>query len=276
MTKTLLIGLDGATFSILDPLMENGVMPFLKRVINRGVRGTLVSTIPHVSPVAWTTLMTGRSPGNHGIFDFIRAEERDGEIYFTLYNSRDVQCETIWSMINRQGLSVSLLNFMLTFPPESLSGHIVPGLVSWRHLKRGVRPLGLYAELKSLPGLNYKEMAWDFELEKKVLQDVERSEYQSWLQYHIRREHHWFEVARHLMFTSPSDLFVIIFDGIVKLLHLCWRFLDPDCSQPFSIEELKIRNLCLDYFGRLDSYIEELVSLAGTEAQTFFVSDHGF
>ena len=64
---TIVIGLDGATFSILDPLMEAGHMPFLQQLTTEGVRAELASTIPPITPPAWTTIMTGRSPAGHGI-----------------------------------------------------------------------------------------------------------------------------------------------------------------------------------------------------------------
>jgi predicted AlkP superfamily phosphohydrolase/phosphomutase len=277
MSRTVVIGLDGATFSILDPLMEDGVMPFLRGFVAHGVRSELLSTIPHVSPVAWTSFMTGRSPGHHGVFDFIRAEMRNGEMYFTLYNARDIRCETISSMISRQKMRVTLLNFMLTSPPLPISGNIVPGLVSWRHLKRGMHPPELYEKLKQLPGLNYKEMAWDFELEKKVLQRVSPEEYDMWLRFHIQREEHWYRVARYLMQTDPCDLTVIVFDGIDKLQHICWRFLDQQlCPSSPSLSEKNIHDLCLEYFRKLDDYLAEIVALAGPEARIFFASDHGF
>jgi len=277
MTRTVLVGLDGATFSILDSLMESGVMPFLKKFVARGVRGDLRSTIPHVSPVAWTSCMTGRSPGSHGIFDFIRAEERNGGMHFTLYNSRDIKCETIWSMISRQRMRVTLLNFMLTFPALPISGYVVPGLVSWRHLKQAIQPPELYEKLKLIPELSYKELAWDFELEKKVLQRIGQEEYERWIRFHIRRERHWFEIARYLMKVDPCEITAIVFDGIDKLQHICWRFLDPELapSSPSPYEQ-KISDLCLEYFAKLDGYLAEIVRLAGPDANIFFVSDHGF
>jgi predicted AlkP superfamily phosphohydrolase/phosphomutase len=277
MSRTVLIGLDGATFSILDSLMENNVMPFLKEFVARGVRSELLSTANPLTPPAWTSLMTGRSPGHHGIFDFIRAEERNGEVYFTLHDSRDIQCETIWSMINRQKMRVISLNFPIMSPPPRVSGYIIPGLVSWRHLKRSVHPPELFEQLKTLSEFNYKEMAWDFEMEKKVLQGVDYQEYESWIQFHIRRERHWFEIARHLMLTDPCDLTAILFDGVDKLQHICWRFLDPEWTPSAPTEwEKKIRDLCVEYFSMLDSYLAGIVRLAGPEARVFFASDHGF
>jgi predicted AlkP superfamily phosphohydrolase/phosphomutase len=58
--RTVLIGLDGATFSILDSLMKDGVMPFLKEFVESGMRAELLSVVPPLTPPAWTSLMTGQ------------------------------------------------------------------------------------------------------------------------------------------------------------------------------------------------------------------------
>src|SRR5262245_33657456 len=75
--RVVLIGLDGATFSILGPLMADGIMPFLKEFTDRGVHAVLHSTLHPLTPPAWTSLQTGRNPGNHGVFDFVRVERQE-------------------------------------------------------------------------------------------------------------------------------------------------------------------------------------------------------
>jgi predicted AlkP superfamily phosphohydrolase/phosphomutase len=277
MTRTLLIGLDGATFRILEPLMAAGVMPHLRDMAARGARAGLMSTCNPVTPPAWTSVMTGRSPGRHGVFDFVRAEEREGEMYFTLYDARDIGCETIWSAASRQGLRATSLNFPMMFPHPPIDGHIVPGLTSWRHMKMGTRPHELHDELKALAGVDFKEMAWDFELGKKVVYGVPPEEYETWIRFHIRRERHWFAVARHLMTTDPAELVGVLWDGPDKLFHICWRFLDPEWlpRQP-TPWEVHIRQLCLEYFASVDRYIAELTELAGPDSYVVIVSDHGF
>jgi predicted AlkP superfamily phosphohydrolase/phosphomutase len=277
MDPTVLIGLDGATFSILDPLMENGTMPFIKEFMQTGVRAELLSTSNPLTPPAWISLMTGRSPGNHGVFDFIWAEERKTDHYFTLYDFRDIQCETIWSIVSRQNGKVCSLNFPMMSPPPAVSGCIVPGLVSWKHLRRNVYPQGLYAQLKTLPGFNAKELAWDFDLEKKAERGVPKEEYENWIEFHIRRERQWFEVTRHLMQHDSCNLMAILFDGLDKISHMGWRFLDPGLfpKQP-SAWEKEIRRRCLNYFRELDGFLAEIAALAGPKARVFMASDHGF
>ena len=75
VAPTLLIGLDGATWTILDPYMERGVMPFLRDLCARGTRAPLRSIVPALTPPAWTSLMTGKRPGGHGVFDFFQKDD---------------------------------------------------------------------------------------------------------------------------------------------------------------------------------------------------------
>ena len=277
MNPTVLIGLDGATFSILDSIMEDGTMPFLREFMDRGVRAELLSTPNPLTPPAWISLMTGRSPGHHGVFDFIWAEERKTDHYFTLYNFRDIQCETIWSIASRQNGKVCSLNFPMMSPPPVVSGHIVPGLVSWKHLRRVVYPPDLYQKLKALPGFNARELAWDFDLEEKAARGVPKEEYEDWIGFHIRRERQWFEVVRYLMQHDPCDLTAVLFDGPDKILHIGWRFLDSNIfPEAPSAWERKIRTLCLDYFRELDGFLAEIAAIAGPDGRVFMASDHGF
>jgi predicted AlkP superfamily phosphohydrolase/phosphomutase len=277
MDQTLLIGLDGATFTILDPLMQNGTMPFLRDFVAQGVRAGLLSTPNPLTPPAWISMITGRSPGNHGVFDFIWAEQRKADHYFTLYNFRDIRCETIWSIVSRQQGRAGSLNFTMMSPPPQVSGYIVPGLVSWKHMRRNVYPRELYSELQAVPGFNVKELAWDFDLEKKAERGIPEEEYENWIRFHIRREKQWFEILRYLMKQHPCDLTAILFDGIDKILHMGWRFLDDESSSlGLSTAERSIRDLCLEFFRELDGFLQEIVALAGPESRIFVASDHGF
>lgn len=275
--KTLLLGLDGATFSVLDRLMGEGIMPFLRRFVASGTRAELLSTPNKITPTAWTSLVTGRSAGNHGIFDFVRTEETESGLYVRLVDSRDIRCETIWSMVSRQKRKVISLNFPVMFPPQPLAGYMIPGFVSGRYLRRAVYPLGLYERLKTLPEFNLGEIAWDMDMEQKSVQTLPQEEYESWIRFHIRREQQWFTLLKYLMQNNACDLTAYLADGADKILHLAWRFIDPAYfPQRPSEWEQKIRELCLEYFRQLDGFIAEVVTMVGPEARVFMVSDHGF
>ena len=274
--RILLIGLDGGTFATLEPLMEEGIMPFLKEFVTAGVRATLCSVIPPLTPPGWASLVTGRTPGHHGVMDFFRFESPDTH-YIRLVDSRDVKSETIWSILSRQGLRATALNFPLMTPPRPLAGNAVPGWSPWRYLPRLCFPRDLYDKIKTVPGFKVQELAMDLKLEGKAIEGSDKEEYEEWIRFHIRRERQWFEILRYLMREDPCDLTAVLFDGVDKLQHLLWRFIDPTYtpSHP-SVWKQRIRALCLDYFRQLDGLIAEAVALAGPQASVFLASDHGF
>jgi predicted AlkP superfamily phosphohydrolase/phosphomutase len=275
--KSLLLGLDGATFTVLDPLMARGVMPFLRDFTARGVRGTLRSIMPPLTPPAWTSLMTGKRPGQHGVFDFFQKETPESQ-YLHFANSQDVRSATIWSLAGEYGQRVISLNFPLMFPSPAVNGYVVSGgWMPWRQLRLGCHPPGLFDRLKSLPSFNPRELALDMALEAKAIEGCDEGEYADWIDLHIRREQRWFDILRYLMQEEPADLIGVVFDGVDKLQHLCWRFLDPTCrsAQP-SAWEREITARCEVYFRRLDQILADLVALAGPETRVVLASDHGF
>jgi predicted AlkP superfamily phosphohydrolase/phosphomutase len=276
--EAMLIGLDGATYDVLDPLMDAGKMPNLKAILERGARGPLRTVMPPLTPPGWTSMMTGQKPGRHGVFDFFQKEAADSE-YFRLSNALDIKTDTMWSTASAYGKRVISLNFPQMFPPPAVDGYVVPGgWMPWRQLRLGCHPRGLFDQLKELPSFNPKEISLDMELEAKAIEGCPDDEYADWIQLHIRRERRWVEILRFLLAEDPSvSLVGVVFDGVDKLQHLVWRFLDPSCrpEQPTQWEA-EITVLCEEYFTQLDGLIGELIEMAGPQATIVFASDHGF
>ena len=276
MARTLLIGLDGATFTILDSYVARGVTPFLADFYKKGTRAPLRSVMPPLTPPAWTSLMTGKHPGQHGVFDFFQKEE-PGSLYYSFASSQDVKSATIWSLASDAGRRIIALNFPLMFPPPEVDGCVVPGgMMPWRQLRLGCYPPGLFDRLKALPSFDAREML-DMELEIKAIEGCPDDEYADWVERHIRRERRWFDVLAHLLAEERADLVGVLFDGVDKLQHLCWRFIDP-ASRPAkpSPWEREMIERCERYFRELDGMIAELVALAGPDATVVLASDHGF
>jgi len=277
MSRTLLIGLDGATFTVLQPLMDAGVMPFLRSFLETGAAAPLRTIVPALTPPAWTSLMTGRSPGHHGVFDFFRLESPESNS-IRFFSSKDVQVPTIWALAGEKGKRVTALNFPSMFPPPQLSGYVVPGWVPWRQLRLACWPDDLFDRLKSDPAFNARELAMDMKLEERATEgSSDLDEFGPWIEFHIRREKNWYSIFRRLNDEDPSDLTAVLFDGVDKLQHLCWRFIRPEDASPLETEaERKIRDLCLSYYRDLDGVLEQMSTAAGPEATIVMASDHGF
>ena len=274
--NTMILGLDGATYTVLDPLMAQGVMPSLAKIIGSGTKGTLESVVPALTPPAWTSLMTGRTPGHHGVFDFFSRESEDST-HIRYATSDDVESEMIWSIAARHDKSSISLNFPLMYPAPEIPGYYVPGWIPWKVLRLACHPPGLYDELAALPNFEVRELAMSIELEEKATEGCPEDEYDHWIELHARREEKWFEIFEHLLKKSECELTSVLFDGVDKLQHLCWRFLDPAYEHTLVSErDFKIRERCLDYFRRLDTIIGKIVALAGDNTRIYVASDHGF
>jgi predicted AlkP superfamily phosphohydrolase/phosphomutase len=275
--RTLIIGLDGATFTILDFMVENGVMPRLASLWARGARAPLRTIVPPLTPPAWTSLMTGRTPGNHGVFDFFVMDSAEDR-HLRFFTSHDVKTPTIFDLASQAGLRVTALNFPSMFPPPRLNGYVVPGWVPWRQLRLACWPETLMDSLKTVPGFNPRELAMDIKLEERTTEGcADPEQFAPWIELHTRREKNWFEIFRHLTEENPSDLTAVLLDGVDKLQHLCWRFLRPEDARPLDQEwEHRARALCIEYFRNLDEIIGRMCDIAGPQATVVMASDHGF
>ena len=124
--RFLVLGLDGATFDLLDPWMAAGELPFLRSLAERGFRAPLASVFPAKTIPAWYSFATGLDPGRLGIYGFTEPDGGPGR-------SKIVQtfrpAEAFWDRLSRQGASVGVLNFPLRagYP---IHGFVVPGMLS--------------------------------------------------------------------------------------------------------------------------------------------------
>lgn len=275
--KTLLIGLDGATYDLLDPLVAEGIMPNLGRIMTEGCRGILRSTMHPLTPPAWATLMTGRSPGNHGVFDFIRVDRTHGTPNYTLTTSADLKVPTIWQIASGEGLRATTLNYPTMFPAKPIEGVVIPGYVPWSYLGRAIYPRDVYKMLKAEGIFKAREMSTDWQHERKAVQGLAENDLQDWVSFHIARERRWFEIMMKLMDEETSELSSVLFDGVDRIQHLCYHLIDPETRDDYTSESsIKARDLALQYYRDVDDYIGAMIDKAGPDARVLIASDHGF
>jgi predicted AlkP superfamily phosphohydrolase/phosphomutase len=128
-----------------------------------------------------------------------------------------------------------------------------------------------------LPGFSARELAMDMRLEEKAIEGCQPGEYREWIEFYTRREEQWLQVLRTLMLEEPCQLTAVLFDGMDKLQHLLYRFLDPAYVEKGADSEGSgVRQLALSYYRRMDRILSEIVELAGPGATIVLASDHGF
>ena len=120
------IGLDGASFNLIDPLAARGLLPNLEAIMREGVRADLRSTVPHQTPVAWTTYATGTDPGVHGIYGWWSPDVQAGRLVPT--SGRRVDGARFWEVLSAAGLRVGVVNVPMTYPARPVNGFLMAGL----------------------------------------------------------------------------------------------------------------------------------------------------
>src|ERR1700741_28486 len=124
--KIVIIGLDAATWDLMGPWIEEGRLPNMARLVGTGVKGGLESATPPLTPPAWTSFMTGKNPGKHGIFYFL--EPQPGSYAMRYANAGSRRSQTVFGLLSEAGLTVSSVNIPFTYPPEQLSGCQISGM----------------------------------------------------------------------------------------------------------------------------------------------------
>jgi predicted AlkP superfamily phosphohydrolase/phosphomutase len=259
--RVLVIGLDGATFEVMDPLLKEGKLPNLAKLRDRGASGVLESILPPISPPSWTTATTGVNPGKHNIFDFFHYSKSTGQALLT--SSRERRARPIWKVLNAQGKRTGLINIPMTFPPDSVSGFMISGFPfgdattgytfpADLESKLGLYPLDPFGE-GLRPGL--EEI-----LLKRFKLGFERQA----------------AVAKDLLDDEEWDLFWLVFTGTDKVQHFYWKFADPSLPGHDPILAAEMGSAIRDFWLRVDEVVGELVEIAGPKTDIFIISDHGF
>jgi predicted AlkP superfamily phosphohydrolase/phosphomutase len=276
--RVLMIGLDGATFSLLRPLSEQGVIPYLTSIIRQGTVAQLMSTRNPLTPPAWTSMTTGVSPERHGIYDFLRpAYLDDGGVYLKVNDRRLNRAETIFSMVNRHAKRGTALNFYGYAPAPEVDGYVISGFVPWKHLRHGIHPPALFDKLRASKDFDYRDLGMDIGEEKKVVQGLDADEHEEWIELQNVRDEAWTKITCQMMEEDRTELTAVVLDGPDKIQHLFWRYVDPEsyAGEP-GAETDKIRRLATDFYARMDKNIQKMIETAGPDTNVIIVSDHGF
>src|SRR5262245_41972098 len=114
--KVMVLGLDGATWDVLEPLAQEGLLPNLMRLREQGAWGSLGSVFPPLSPVAWTAVMTGKNSGKHGIFEFL--EQGHDPLAGRVNSSRAIQAKLLWEIVAQYGKKTVAGGVPMSYPPR--------------------------------------------------------------------------------------------------------------------------------------------------------------
>lgn len=277
MPKVALIGLDGMTFHLLEPLVQQGLLPFFEKMMREGVVSRLRSTENPVTPAAWVSMYTGKDPHVHGVYDFMHPVGGQEYPALRFTDSRSIRSKTVWELASDQGQKSVSLNFFGMAPPRQLNGFVLGGFVPWKHLRMNTEPQDYYDSLKQHLGSRFKLLGMDISEEKKIVSGLPASAFGGWVEHHTERNSVITETSLKLLADFNPDIFSVVYDGPDKIQHIFWRYLDPDYVEQFCSEEDQgVREMCIRHYVELDQDLSRLVNSLGPDCDLIFASDHGF
>jgi len=276
--RVSLIGIDGATWRVLDPMLERGELPHMARLIEAGVRGPLRSQKPLESPPVWTSIATGVSRDRHGI----ESMQIGGE----LVSSRHRRWPALWKIASDAGLRAAVIGWWATYPAEHIEGVVV----SERALKTredDIRPLlaspvpdselGALVyppeSLGSLSDLLFREAPHaPSDDEKQRVARTMRLEDETVVRSLLRLRER----------SGPFELEMILLRGVDPVSHFFWKFYEPGAAvypaaERATPEELAAHGSTVeDHYRYVDSLLGELALEASSNHVILLLSDHGF
>ena len=266
--RCLIIGLDGADFDLIRPWIEGSSLPFLNGLVQNGCRGRLKTVFPPITAPAWSSFLTGKNPGKHGIYDFLYEEKR---LHTSRPNSRLTRkVEDFYHILNRHGISTGLINVPMTYPPGPVDGYMITGIMTPRgRAARKVRytyPEALQEELLKEVGsytihprgayrkgnarMIYDELIGDLRIKARAVY--------------------------HLFQNRPTDLAMLVIGGTDKIQHDLYHLIDENHPLYDPKEAREDGHLIKDYFIQVDREIGRIVEkFCDDETLIIVMSDHG-
>ncbi|MGH9953004.1 MAG: alkaline phosphatase family protein, partial [Nitrososphaeraceae archaeon] len=240
--RTMVIGWDSSDFDLLAPWIEKGYMPNLKKLMDNSRWGKLSSVYPPQTANAWSTIVTGKNSGKHGIFDFMQFKPNSYD--FFPVNATNRAAKDVWEILSENGRSVVVVGVPLTYPIRHVNGYMISGFMTPNESVDYSYPLSLKDEIQQkIPGYTVNpsqvyEGNTDDEDYVKLLFDV--------LNKHI-------EGVEYLARNKEWDFFMAVFNETDWCLHRFWSTLDPNHPQYSLSRAKKYGTVIRDVHVRLDS-----------------------
>jgi len=251
MGKIVILGLDGVPYSVIKELSEKGIMLKTKELIQAGRFYSICSSLPEVSSVAWSSIITGKNPGEHGIYGFTEIDPNTYQLYPC--NSYDLKTKPFWEIWPNKRYVI--INVPFTYPARPLNGALISGFVA-PDLDKATFPGSLVPELKRI---GYKI---DVDSEKghkdleAFIKDVENT-----LTARIKAYRYFWD-------NFEWDIFMLVITSTDRLFHFLW--------EAYKDEKHMYHDFVINYFRKIDALMEEIISRLGNKDMFVMLSDHGF
>ena len=283
--KTLIIGWDAADWKFLNPLIDQGHMPNLKKLVEGGVMGKLSTLDPPLSPTLWTSIATGKRPYKHGIHGF--TEPRPDGKGLRPMNITARQCKAIWNILTQHGLKTHVVGWWPSHPAEPINGVMVSNLYqqsgkttpdNWPMQKGTLHPAEQEELYKSLRVHKMEITSNHVDPFIPRLREIDQREDRRpasmvGLIADCASIH---SAATYILEQEDWDFVGVYYDGIDHFCHGFMKYHPPKrphiSQRDFDLYKDVVNGACRYH----DMMLGRLLELAGEDTNVILLSDHGF
>jgi predicted AlkP superfamily phosphohydrolase/phosphomutase len=301
--RILLLGIDGATWKAITPLMEQGRLPNISRLTLDGTWGPLQPFKPYLSPRVWTSIATGKKPENHGILGWVKPDGEDGA---TLYYSGDRNGHALWNIYSDAGSTVASVNWLVTYPPEIVNGVVVSDHALSGESQARADLGALFAtaqgrEFETAKAVSSPEQAifptdWNARVLDSRHSNADLTSianpflsdrvlpsrfYRDRLAEFFERDQELVSIALEIDTATKPDLMMVLLQGIDRASHSLWACIDDEAVFPedFTPTREELRNchdMLYEYYEYTDQLIGRFLDRYTRNDLVMVLSDHGF
>jgi predicted AlkP superfamily phosphohydrolase/phosphomutase/Flp pilus assembly protein TadD len=290
--RVIVVGWDGADWSLLDPLLKEGRLPHLKALLEKGAQARLETYRPRASPLLWTTMATGLTPPEHGVVDFQEFDVATGSSLPVSGRSRTGPA--IWNVASAKGLTSGVVGWWATWPAEAVKGFFVsdraspvlfdaatlsqsPGLTWPPELAEGVRLLGRREGAPSYEDVAKFVKVSRAEFDAAVAAGKDLDDPITGLRKILGSTRVYARTALDLYDRNRPELLMVYLEGTDEIGHVLGKYNPPLLPGVDRAEFEKYKDAVALYYGECDRILGEFASRAARDGATLMlVSDHGF
>ncbi len=260
--RVLIIGWDGVDWKVLQPMLDAGELPNLSKLIDKGVHGDCLSTVPSHSWCAWPSFMTGLNPAGHAVFDIL--EHKPGASKRLPITYRSIKARTIFDDFTDAGKTTLALNIPLTFPTPKIKGKVIAGGVLPAS-RSYTYPAELQQELDAKAPFPVNGMSWTTYRHRPeaFLEECEAI---------TAKRQKSFE---YLLDSTEWDFGVLVYVSTDRIQHCLMEYIHPEHPKYNEVKDGPVAKQVRGIYQQLDEGLARLLERTDDDDLVVFMSDHG-